>query len=322
VDEKSDSRGIQKARGTNSQSDGGKDLFLSTLWEIIDKEINFIKTQMPRFHKYWNQYFIAIEPNPHIIQLFEANKDEFFDNDKYKVEILKKLEQSLMEGYYAVKTVVITLFHKYFQNSELFCNTFIEEDRHAVIFMAAEKLIGSLLQFLSTEKDIVPLKCLITAKNRSMLKLKGLNDERILENLRGSGFEVSIENLHNVMEELISEGYVSKRGLTDAEKEGKDPTCLYFYKWIKDYKLTPAGDTAYRRNILGIIEWAVELWRTMFNFRELDVVIPEDYKWKSFLDKTVSKAATQGFMNAYWIVKNITKYYEMIIQDREKNKEV
>jgi len=97
---------------------------------------------------------------------------------------------------------------------------------------------------------------------------------------------------------------------------------LYFYKWIKDYKLTPAGDAAYRKNILGIIEWAVELWRTMFNFRELDVVIPEDYKWKSYLEKTVSKAATQGFMNAYWIVKNITKYYEMIIEERKQAENV
>jgi len=210
-DLKSDSRGIQKARGTISQNEGSKDLFLSTLWEIIDKEINFIKTQVPRFQRYWNQSFSAIEPNPHLIQSFDAKKEEFYADDMYKVEILKKLEQSLMDGYYAVKTVVITLFHKYFKNSEQFLSTFSEEDRQSVVFMAAETLIGSLLQFLSTEKEIIPIKYLITAKNRSMLKLKGLTDERILENLRGSGFELSMDHLHPVIEELISEGYISKR---------------------------------------------------------------------------------------------------------------
>ena len=118
---------------------------------------------------------------------------------------------------------------------------------------------------------------------------------------------------------LIEKGYVEKRPLTDEEKNKWDHGSFY-YTWKKDmdFKLSEEGESFYRNNIFPVLEWCVGLWRSMYNIRELDVVIPDSYKWKSFLEKTVAKAATQGFMTCYWVIKNIRKYYEMIIAGKEK----
>ena len=156
------------------------DLFLLTLWKIIKKDKAFIQSQMPRFTKLWGQHLAEIEPAPHTIREIPVSKIDFFENDQKKLIILRKLEISLVDGYYAVKSVVETLFVKYFQDSELFLNNFKESDRIHAKYIAAEALLGALLQFISSENELVPLKYLIVAKNRSMLKLKGLTDKRIL----------------------------------------------------------------------------------------------------------------------------------------------
>lgn len=293
------------------------DIFLKTLWEILDKESNYVKTQVPRFNKLWGQFLIEIEPEPHQIHQLVISKQAFDESIQNKIQYLKDLEVTLIDGYYAVKSVVSTFFTKYFQNSPKFLTDFKEEDRESVIFLTAEILIGSLLQFLTTEKEILPLKYIVIALNKSLLKLKGLTDEKILEKLRSNGFESSIETIHQLMDDLIKRGYIEKSALTEEDKlKGKEGQ--FFYKWNqnKDFTLSPETNIVFKGKIVPILEWAIELWRTMFNLRELNVDILDSYKWKTFLEKTVKKSATQGFMTAYWVIKNIRKYYEMVLEDK------
>ncbi|MHA1727685.1 MAG: hypothetical protein ACTSWY_03020 [Promethearchaeota archaeon] len=263
----------------------------------------------------------SVEPEPHRIRDFKPNKLRFFENDDYKIKILHEFEISVVDGYYCIKSIVSTLFNNYFTNSELFLKDVDENDRIPMIYMAADTLIGSLLQFLSTEKEIVNIKYLVVVKNKSMLKLKGMFGGEILNNLRASGFKSDLEKIQKIMGELVELGYVEMRNVSknvlkigkEMEKTGKKGQ--FFYKWIKNFELSPEGQNFYKKNIHQVIVWAVQLWRSLYNIRELDVVIPEKYKFRTFLEKTVAKAATQGFMSSYWVVKNLQKYYKLVIED-------
>ena len=312
-----DHRGIQKARGSLTEGEKADDLFLLTLWKIIKKDKIFIQSQMRRFTKLWGQHLAEIEPAPHKIREIPILEEDFFESNQKKLIILRKLEISLVDGYYSVKSVVETLFVKYFQDSELFLNNFKESDRIPAKYIAAEALLGALLQFVSSEKELVPLKYIIVAKNRSMLKLKGLTDKKILLNVKPGGSELDRDKINDVLAELVRLGYVERTAVkTDGAQNLEG--ARYFYKWKKDLKLSPEGETFYNSFINPIINWTVQLWRSLYNIRELDVVIPENYKFRSFLMKTVAKAATQGFRSCYSVIKNIQKYYELVIEDSTK----
>lgn len=310
---KVDHRGIQKARGSLTEGD----LFLSTLWKIIKKDKTFIQSQMPRFTKLWGQHLAEIEPAPHTIREIPVSEEDFFESDQKKLIILRKLEISLVDGYYAVKSVVETLFRKYFQDSELFLSKFKEIDRIPAKNIAAEALLGALLQFVNSEPELVPLKYLIVAKNRSMLKLKGLTDKKLLLNVKPGGSELDRDKINDVMAELVLLGYVERTAVKTNGAQNLEGA-RYFYKWKKDFKLSSEGEIFYNSFINPIIAWTVQLWRSLYNIRELDVVIPENYKFRNFLTKTVATASTQGFKSSYSVIKNIQKYYELVIEDSKK----
>lgn len=314
---KKNHRGIQKARGSLTEGENADDLFILTLWRIIKKEQTFIHSQMPRFSKLWSEHLEQVEPSPHKIREIQVLRENFFGSDQKKIIILRKLELSLVDGYYTVKSVVETLFGKYFQDSELFLSKFKEEDRIPAKYLAAEALLGALLQFISSEKESVPLKYLIIAKNRSMLKLKGLTDKKILLNINPEGSELERDKINDLMAELVQSGYVER---TTVKANGAQDLegARYYYKWKKDFKLSTEGNYFYNSYINPIIAWTVQLWRSFYNIREIDVQIPENYKFRNFLMKTVAKAATQGFKSCYSVIKNIQTYYEMVIEDSTK----
>ena len=70
-----------------------------------------------------------------------------------------------------------------------------------------------------SEKDAIPMKYLVTAQNRSMLRLKGRFDEQILNKISSSGFKCSYNEIHKIMNELSELGYINKRELTSEEQE-------------------------------------------------------------------------------------------------------
>ncbi|MHA1822210.1 MAG: hypothetical protein ACTSU2_06985 [Promethearchaeota archaeon] len=305
-----DHRGIQKARGSIKD----RDLFLETLWNIIKKEQRFIDLQVPRFKKLWNMHLVKIEPKPHIIRpLNVGDKELFISSNENKVKVLENLEACIIDGFYSVHSIFTTLFQKYFNNSALFLQTFNGDDREIVKYMAAEKLTGSLLQYLKEKKDVVPLKLIIVSLNKTLMKLKGMDDVKIQNKLKKAGFDVNLETIQKIMQELADEGYVSIKGINNSgasnDNQGQQK---YLYQWVKDFKLSKEGEKAYKDFINPLLEWAIQLWRTMYNIREMDVNVPETYPNRNTLLNIVKKAATQGFRATYFVVKNIKEYYKKV----------
>lgn len=303
-------------RGIQNNEQKSRDLFLDTLWEIIQKELSLIRTHFPRFEMLWNKYLYQIDPNPHRIRSFECDKDKFFSDNEYKIQTLSNLQLSLVDGYYTVKSIVLALYGKYFPSSELFLKSFNEIDRFPLRCIVSDMLIGSLSQFMQEQKDIVPIKFVVIALNKSMLKLKGMTDIKIFKKIDTNGFNISIEEVHEIMDELVEYDYIEKRKLTPEELE-KYGVGEFFYKLKEDFGLTREGEEFYKQNIYPSIEWAIQLWRSMYNVREINIAIPEFYKFREILEKAVSQAATQGFRSCYSVIKNIEEYYKTLLNEKE-----
>ena len=106
------------------------------------------------------------------------------------------------------------------------------------------------------------------------------------------------------MNDMIELGYVSSEIKPDSGEN--------IYKFVKDFSLSENGQKIFNKKIKPLLEWTIALWRSLFNIRSLDTPIPIDYPHREFLEETVKRAATQGFLSAYNVMENIADYYELI----------
>jgi len=187
---------------------------------------------------------------------------------------------------------------------------FINSDLVAAKLMISDILVGSLLQFIVLEKSSIPIPYIIIAKNKALMKIKALSIDRIVKDLKKNGFEVSNEYVSSVLNDMIELGYVS--GENDLD------TGQIVYKFVKDFSLSEASQIKFDKKIKPLLEWTISIWRSLFNIRSLDTPIPNDYPHRNFLEETVKRAATQGFLSAHNVLGNITKYYENILENNLK----
>ncbi|MBN2154537.1 MAG: hypothetical protein JW776_00650 [Candidatus Lokiarchaeota archaeon] len=292
--------------------DSEKDLFTRTLWEIIKRESTLVNTHYVFFEELWEASFKDINPNPHTMRRFPAEKRKFDESIQGKIELLSGLETALIDGYYLIRNVVSTIFNTYFHESRQFIKDFKRQDRDPVRYMTAEKFIGSLLQFISSEQDLIDKKYIVVALNKSMMKLKGLSDLKIIIKLESNGFTISKAELQNIMYELEDHGVIEKHRIRRKDEEiyGKG---TFFYKWIMDFDLPTESKQLYNKKILKLVDWSIQLWRSLYNIRELHLKVPPNYPNREFLEATLQKAAIQGFKSTWWVIKNIKKYYEMLL---------
>ena len=293
-----------------AQKGSEKDLFTRTLWEIIKRESNLINTYYIFFEELWDETFQELNPQPHTLRRYSAQESTFNNSIQGKIELLTGLETALIDGYYLIKDIVSTIFNNYFHESRQFKRDFSRKDRDPVRFMTAEKFIGSLLQFISSEQGLIEKKYIVVALNKSMMKLKGLSDEKIIKKLESNGFTISKSELQNIMYELEDHGVIEKHRIHRTEEELYG-TGTFFYKWIMEFDLSKEATTFYNKKILKLVEWSVQLWRSLYNIRELHLEVPQNYPNRDFLVATLQKAATQGFKSSWWVISNIKKYYEM-----------
>jgi transcription initiation factor IIE alpha subunit len=176
--------------------------------------------------------------------------------------------------------------------------------------MTAEKFIGSLLQFISSEQELIDKKYIVVALNKSMMKLKGLSDEKIIKKLESNGFKISKSELQKIMYDLEDHGVIEKHRIRKKDEEiyGKG---TFFYKWIMDFTLPTDELKTYNKKVSKIVDWSIQLWRSLYNIRELNLPLPENYPNREFLATALQKAAIQGFKSSWWVIKNIKQYYEM-----------
>jgi hypothetical protein len=95
------------------------------------------------------------------------------------------------------------------------------------------------------------------------------------------------------------------------EVDRSDPN-LEVYSNMRDFQLSSEGEESFAEKVNPILEWGIQMWQSFYNMRELDVKIPEEYQWADHLASITSRAATQGFTTAYFVIKNVANYFEAI----------
>ena len=272
---------------------------------VVSKLSSIAKAQGARFEKLWGDYLKPFNENPHKIRQIPLNQKKFLEDIDYRIEILKTVEQSMVDGFYSIKSLLETLYNSYFKDSELFTTDFKKEDQLALKYIAAREILGNLVQYNRMDHDTVPLKFNIMARNYLLLKLQGQKDTEIIENMKKPNIDLELTSLQKIMNEIESDGLISP------SKEDEN----YFYTLKKELELSEDGKKQYNLNLYPLIAWPTQFWRSYYNIRELNVTVNEEVKHRDFLHKVLSKSATQGFGPANFVFKNLVKYYEQIKEE-------
>lgn len=284
------------------------DAFLKKLYEVISKLSAFSKTQFPRFNKIWNIYLSQSKLKPHTPRQIKLDKEKFLNDNSYKAKTLRIAENAAVDIFYSISSIVEALYTKIFSNPDLFLKDFSKNDRKILPYLCAKDLYGKLLEFLKLEHKITPIKYLIIGKNYLLLKINGTNNSEVLNSLKKSEISISYSKLNKTMQEIESEGII------EVTRKGR----VKIYTLKKDFVLSSNGQKKYNQAIHPLLEWSTQIWRSFFNIRELNINPPTQYKWVSYLNKVLSRSATQGFRPTHYVLKNLAKYYEMLIEAEKK----
>ncbi len=276
--------------------------FLTKLLEVVAKLVSIVKAQGSRFEKMWNEHLKKFNNTPHKIRQIPLNEENFLKDIDYRIKILKIVEASQVDGFYAIKSILETIYNIYF-NSDLFKNTFSLIDQKMIGYMTAREILGNLIQYNKMDHETVPLKYNIMARNYLLIKLNGQLDVDILENMKKLNLDIDLVELNKIMDEIVADGLINK------EKQGDK----YFYKLEKELKLSEEGEKQFNLSGLrAIIQWPTQFWRSFYNLRELNITVEENVIHRDFLHQILIKSATQGFGPTNFVIKNLVKYYEKI----------
>ena len=279
--------------------------FLEKLSDVVSKLISIARAQGSRFEKLWEDLFISIKADHHKMRDIKFIGEKFLKDIDYRIEILKSLEISQIDGFYCIKSILETLYNFYF-DSDLYRNSFSKQDQLLLKYIVAREILGTLIQYNQLDHETVPLKYNIIGRNYLLIKLNGQKDVDILQNMVKLNINVELAHLNKTLDEVVSEGIINKT------KSGNN----FFYTLNKELELTEAGKKQY--NAIGlrqIVEWPTQFWRSFYNIRELNVTIDENAKYRDFLHQILAKSATQGFTAANYVFKNLIKYYEKIKEE-------
>ncbi len=293
-------------RNLNQNENPPIDNFLRNLLEVVKEKYSYIKVQMPRLHKLWIQFGGNTQIELKTIKPVVVDDIRFLSDLKYRIEVVRNLQNAMNDGFFVVKSIIESIFNNYI-DSDLISEDFTNTDLVAVKLMISDMLVGSLLQFIVIDKSSIPIPYIIIAKNKALMKIKALSIERIVDDLKKNGFEVSNEYVSSVLNDMIELGYVTDEKIIDSGE--------IVYKFVKDFSLTEVGQRKFDKKIKPLLEWTIALWRSLFNIRSLDTPIPKNYPNLGFLEETVKRAATQGYLSAYNVMENIANYYEIIIKN-------
>ncbi|MFX0072634.1 MAG: hypothetical protein ACFFAO_16240 [Candidatus Hermodarchaeota archaeon] len=277
--------------------------FLEKLTNVVHKLASIANTQGSRFSNKWHEYLAPLDNSPHKIREIKFDKTKFKQEIEYRIDIIKKVEACFVDGYYAIKTLLETLYNLYFNDSKLFIKDFSKEDQNILKYFVAREILGNLVQFNQMNHESVPLKYNIIARNYLLIKLKGQMDYEILENMKKLQMKyLTLEKINETMEEIELDGIIL---ITKKDRN-------FFYELNNELKLSQNGKDKYNKSLRALIEWPTQFWRSFYNIRELNVELDNKTPHFDFLNKILSRTATQGFSAADYVFKNLIKYYEQI----------
>ncbi len=282
-----------------------EDDFLDKLVEVVHKLSNIVKTQSYRFKTKWDNYLKPLNEKPHIVRQIPLDKEKFLEEIDYRIQVLKTVEQAVVDGFYCIKTLLQTLYQSYF-DSELFKKDFSEEDQLILKYLVAKEILGNLIQFNKLDHESVPLKYNIIARNYTLIKMKGQTDIEILDSLKKLNLrEIKVSELNKLMKEIKADGIIN---ITKKDKN-------YFYELNKELELSNEGSQRYNVILRPLIDFPTSFWRSFYNIRELNVTPDKNFKYRDFLLKVLIKSATQGYAPTHYVFKNLVKYYEKIQEE-------
>ena len=174
---------------------------------------------------------------------------------------MQNLQYAMTDTYTVIKTLLYVIYTRYLSGNYSITEDFSEEDSIPASFRIAEILVGSLLQLITAEKPPIPLGFLIIAKNHSMLKLKGRTLAQIQEDFTVNNFPFQAEEIGSVLQQMIEMGYL---------KESMDEQTEEIRYWlVEEFNLTPDGEKLFMKKVRPLLDWAIEMWRSLFNIRSL-----------------------------------------------------
>ncbi len=279
--------------------------FLNKLLEIVKKLSSLSKSQTFRFQQKWNDFLNNIDIKPHLVRIIPVDTEKFLGDIDNRINTLKIVSQAVIDGFYSIKVLIETLYNLYF-NSSYFKQQYSEEDQLKIKYLVAKEVLGNLIQYNKLDHQTIPLKYNVIARNYVLLKLKGQNDKSILDNMNKIfDNELTIENIHSVMKEIEADGIIS----IEQQNEG------FYYRLKTEIKLSEEGEKIYNKDLYQMILWPTNFWRSFYNIRELNITPGMDMEYRDFLQKVLSRSATQGFGPTEFVFKNLVKYYEKIKED-------
>ncbi len=290
-----------KGLSVNSLTELSEQDFLNRLYDVVYKLSTLAKTQSYRFKKIWDDYLKPLNDNPHTVRSIPLDKDKFLKEINYRIDVLKNVEQAMVDGFYSIKSFLQTVYNSYINDSNQFKNDFTPSDQLILKYYVAKEVLGNLMQYNQMDRETVPLKYNIIARNYLPLKNQGMTDVEILESLKKVNISIELNNLRKLMEEIERDGLVAIKKESDH----------IFYKG-KELDFSAEGKKKYSQTLRPLVDWVTEFWRSFYNIREMNVTISSECKYRDELHKILSKSATQGFAAADFVIKNLAKYYEQI----------
>jgi len=289
-------------------TDVKEDQFLVKLYDVIYKLSIIARTQSFRFKKEWDLIFAQFNPDPHLIRPIIIEKDNFLKDNNYRIRVLNTLKLALEDCFHSIKTLLETLYHHFFNDSNTFKESFSEQDQLVLKYFVAFTLLGNLVQYNMLDNETVPLKYNILARNYLMIKVKdlrGLKDSEIMENMKKIRINLTLTDTREYLNQIEKDGFIQK------QKKGNSN----IYNITKELKLSKEGEEKYNILLRPLIDWPTGIWRSFYNIRELNVtVINHNGEKIEYLNSILEGAATQGYIASHQVIEKLIKYYS-----KEKN---
>ena len=270
--------------------------FLNKLYEVVVKLSSISKAQEYRFKKEWDLNLNLFKTKPHLVRNILVEKDKFLTNIDYRISVLNNVRLAFEDCFHAIKSLLMVLYKEFLNESEMFLQSFNEQDQLILKYFIAYKVLGDLIQYNIMDHETIPIKFNLMARNYLMFKLKGLKEEEIMENMKKIKITLSDEELKTLLNQIIIDGFISKSN----EK---------IYSLKQELILSDEGQLQYNKILRPIIDWPTGMWRSFYNIRELNVTVFDNGKEMESLNKILEKSATQGYAACHYVVDNLIKYY-------------
>ena len=271
--------------------------FINKLYEVVYKLSSISKAQVYRFKKEWDMHLTSFKTKPHLIRNISVEKDRFINEIHYRISVLISFKLAFDDCFHMIKSLLVALYKEYLNESELFLQTFNEQDQLILKYFIAYKILGDLIQYNIMDHETVPIRFNLLARNYLMFKLKGLNDAEILENMKKIKISLSNEELKIILDQIIEDGFLMR---------SRDDQ----YTLKKELILSSEGEQQYNKILRPLIDWPTGMWRSFYNIRELNVTVSDIGEENVKLNKILEKSATQGYAACHYVFDNLIQYYE------------